>query len=183
MKTKLMIVALSAGLVFAGTAKVSMEKAALVSSKGKVDLVVESEKDVYGIGSYNHAALPVLANDLLDHKVADISPSIKSFTPEHFELGMIDAGNLIPTLKNIDLTYKINGIFSFTIDGFPILGEWPQVKGFWSAEAVWITHAGGVGKIMAQWLAYGDPGIDTHEMDVSRFHPHNMDKNYIDIRV
>ena len=140
------------------------------------------EKDVYGIGSYNHAALPVLANDLLDHKVADISPSIKSFTPEHFELGMIDAGNLIPTLKNIDLTYKINGIFSFTIDGFPILGEWPQVKGFWSAEAVWITHAGGVGKIMAQWLAYGDPGIDTHEMDVSRFHPHNMDKKYIDIR-
>ena len=49
MKTKLMILALSASMIFAGTAKVSMEKTALVSSKGKVDLVVESDKDVYGI--------------------------------------------------------------------------------------------------------------------------------------
>jgi len=49
MKTKLMILALSASMIFAGTAKVSMEKAVLVSSKGKVDLVVESDKDVYGI--------------------------------------------------------------------------------------------------------------------------------------
>ena len=49
MKTKLMIIGLSASMIFAGTAKVSMEKAALVSSKGKVDLVVESDKDVYGI--------------------------------------------------------------------------------------------------------------------------------------
>ena len=49
MKTKLMILALSASMIFAGTAKVSMEKAALVSSKGKVDLVVESDKDIYGI--------------------------------------------------------------------------------------------------------------------------------------
>ena len=49
MKTKLMILALSASMIFAGTAKVSMEKAALVSSKGKVDLVVESDQDIYGI--------------------------------------------------------------------------------------------------------------------------------------
>jgi hypothetical protein len=60
MKTKLMIVALSASLMFAGTAKVSMEKATLISSKGKVDLVVESDKDVYGIQfdlKYNPAEL------------------------------------------------------------------------------------------------------------------------------
>ena len=140
------------------------------------------QEDVYGIGSYNHPALPVSANELLDYEMAPVSPSIKSFTPEHFEAGRVDTGDLLPVLKDIELTYKINGIFSFTIDGFPILGEWPQVKGFWSAEAVWITHAGGVGKIMAQWLDSGDPGIDTHEMDVARFHPHNMDEKYIDIR-
>ena len=140
------------------------------------------QEDVYGIGSYNHPALPVSANELLDYEMAPVSPSIKSFTPEHFEAARVDTGDLLPVLKDIKLTYKINGIFSFTIDGFPILGEWPQVKGFWSAEAVWITHAGGVGKIMAQWLDSGDPGIDTHEMDVARFHPHNMDEKYIDIR-
>jgi hypothetical protein len=50
MKTKLMILALSASMVFAGTAKANVNaKAALVSSKGKIDLVVESDKDIYGI--------------------------------------------------------------------------------------------------------------------------------------
>jgi hypothetical protein len=49
MKTKLMILALSASMIFAKTTNVSMVETALVSSKGKVDLVVESDKDVYGI--------------------------------------------------------------------------------------------------------------------------------------
>jgi len=70
MKTKLMIMALSAGLVFAGTAKVSMQKAALVSSKGTVDLVVESEREVHGIQfdlKYNPAELSFNdAESLLD---------------------------------------------------------------------------------------------------------------------
>ena len=43
----------------------------------------------------------------------------------------------------------VRGLFSFTPDGFSLLGESPDVRGFWSAEAVWITHAGGVGRAMA----------------------------------
>ena len=70
MKTKLMIMALSAGLIFASTAKVSMQKAALVSSKGTVDLVVESEREVHGIQfdlKYNPAELSFNgAESLLD---------------------------------------------------------------------------------------------------------------------
>ena len=70
MKTKLMIMALSAGLVFSGTAKVSMQKAALVSSKGTVDLVVESDKEVHGIQfdlKYNPAELSLInAESLLN---------------------------------------------------------------------------------------------------------------------
>ena len=60
MKTKLMILAVSASMLLAGTAQVSMEKASLVSSKGKVDLVVESNNDIYGIQfdlKYNPAEL------------------------------------------------------------------------------------------------------------------------------
>ena len=80
------------------------------------------------------------------------------------------------------LTRKFNGLFSFTTDSFPILGEAPQVKGFWSAQAVWITQAGGVGRAVAEWIVNGDPGIDLRECDIARFHPHDYNRNYIRAR-
>ena len=49
MKTKLIILALSVSMILAGTAKVSMEKAALVSSKGKVEPVVMDVTDLKSI--------------------------------------------------------------------------------------------------------------------------------------
>ena len=145
-------------------------------------MYLRQEADHYGIGSYRHEPLLVEADDLLSHDEALDQPAIMPFTRSHFEEGRMAAGELIPALKNVGLAYKINGIFSFTNDGFPILGEWPQVKGFWSAEAVWITHAGGVGKAMAEWLVEGVPTLDLHECDVTRFHPHHLTKSYIAAR-
>ena len=82
----------------------------------------------------------------------------------------------------MELTRRLNGIFSFTNDGFPVLGESPQVRGFWSAQAVWITHAGGVGKAVAEWIANGEPNTDLHECDIRRFHPHALSRPYIRAR-
>ena len=100
----------------------------------------------YGIGSYNHEPLLVDADDILDHEDAPIAPAETEFTPKHFERAAAAAGELLPGLKGVGLTRKFNGMFSFTTDGFPVLGESPQVRGFWSAQAVWITQAGGVGQ-------------------------------------
>ena len=55
----------------------------------------------------------------------------------------------------------MNGLFSFTPDGGSLLGESREVRGFWIAEAVWITHAIGVGKVMAEWMTDGVPSIDS----------------------
>ena len=147
-----------------------------------LSMYFRQEADHYGIGSYRHEPLLVDADDLLSHDEAPDQPAIMPFTPDHFEVGRVAAGELMPALEDIELTYKINGIFSFTNDGFPILGEWPEVKGFWSAEAVWITHAGGVGKAMAEWLEEGVPTLDLHEGDVTRFHPHHLTKSYVAAR-
>jgi glycine cleavage system aminomethyltransferase T len=73
-------------------------------------------------------------------------------------------------------------MFSFTTDGFPVLGESPQVKGFWSAQAVWITHSGGVGKAVAEWIVDGQAGVDLRESDIARFHPHASSREYVRAR-
>ncbi len=139
--------------------------------------------DSYGIGSYNHEPLLVDAEDILSHDRAPIMPSVREFTPEHFAKARQAANELMPALKKTTLVYKINGMFSFTIDGFPILGQWRDIEGLWIAEAIWITHSGGVGKVMAEWMVDGVPSLDLRECDVNRFHPYAFNPAYIKTRV
>ena len=136
----------------------------------------------YGIGSYRHEPLLMDADDIPDHDNASVPPAEMPFTPSHFETAMTAAGELLPGLKGVGLTRKFNGVFSFTTDGFPILGESPQVGGFWSAQAVWITHAGGVGKAVAEWIVNGEPTTDLRESDIRRFHPHALSRPYVRAR-
>ena len=128
--------------------------------------------DRYGIGSYRHEPLPVRPDDLVSPDDAKLSPSIMEFTPEHFTVARDAADELLPALKNAGLEYRINGLFSFTPDGLPLLGESADVRGLWVAEAVWITHGGGVGQAVAEWMDSGASQIDLGDADLNRFGPH-----------
>ena len=138
--------------------------------------------EAIGIGSYRHEPLVVEADDILDHGEAPIAPAEMPFTPSHFESAMAAAREALPSLEGAGLTRKFNGLFSFTTDGFPVLGESPRVRGFWSAQAVWITHAGGVGKAVAEWIVNGEPTTDLRECDIRRFHPHALSRPYVRAR-
>lgn len=140
------------------------------------------ERESLGIGSYLHEPLIVDAEDILDPAAAPIAPAEMTFTADHFKAAYDAAGEVMPALKSAGLNRKFNGLFSFNQDGFPILGEAPQLRGFWSAQAVWITHAGGVGKAVAEWIVNGEPTIDLHECDIARFHPHAYDRSYVNTR-
>ena len=140
------------------------------------------EGESIGIGSYLHEPLLVDASDLPDRAVAGMPPAEMPFPPAHFEAALTATGELMPSLKDVELTRRLNGIFSFTNDGFPVLGESPQLPGFWSAQAVWITHAGGVGKAVAEWIVNGEPSTDLHECDIRRFHPHALSRPYVRAR-
>ena len=140
------------------------------------------EGDCYGIGSYRHEPLLVEAADLLDYDAAPIAPAELPFRPQHFAKARQAAGELMPGLKGAGLTRRLNGIFSFTTDGFPVLGESLQIAGFWSAQAVWITHAGGVGKAVAEWIVDGELSSDLRECDIRRFHQHAYDRSYVRTR-
>ena len=137
--------------------------------------------ECYGIGSYQHEPLLVDAGDIPAHGETS-TPAEMAFTPQHFEKALAAMGEVLPCLKGAELTRRLNGLFSFTTDGFPVLGESPQVRGFWSAQAVWITHAGGVGQAVAEWLVHGEPGVDLRECDIRRFHPHARTRPYVRTR-
>jgi glycine cleavage system aminomethyltransferase T len=79
----------------------------------------------------------------------------------------------------VGVKYAINGLLSLTPDGMPCLGETPEVKGLWSAAAIWIKEAPGIAKCIAQWMTDGAPEIDPHASDVARFYPHHRTKKHI----
>ena len=62
-------------------------------------------------------------------------------------------------------------MFCFTPDAGSIVGESAKVRGFWVCEAVWVTHGGGMGQQVAEWMATGEPSYDLAEADANRFYP------------
>ena len=76
-----------------------------------------------------------------------------------------------PALEKAGLKQIINGPFTFTPDGNPLVGPVPEVRNYWAACGVLagFSQGGGVGLALANWMIDGDPGMDTWAMDVARF--------------
>ena len=79
------------------------------------------------------------------------------------------------------MRYAINGLLSLTCDGNPILGE-SEVRGLWTAAAVWIKEGPGVGRAVAEWMTHGHSEIDIHHSDIARFHDHQMRREHTRLR-
>jgi glycine/D-amino acid oxidase-like deaminating enzyme len=131
-------------------------------------------RDHYGVGSYQHRPMPVSPDEILRYGEADVFPSVMQFTPEDFEPARRDAQDLLPALRSAEIREAMNGLFSFTPDGMPLIGESREARGFWVAEAVWITHAMGVSRAVAEWMTSGVPSVDLRECDIHRFEPYAL---------
>ncbi len=129
-------------------------------------------KDAYGIGSYKHE--PLLVDPY--HVGAD---AMRPFTEEDFDVAQKASEQLLPAMQGKDYPTKFNGMFAFTIDGYPIMGPAAHLENFWTAIGVWVTHSGGVGKAIAEWMDAGEPSVDVHEADINRFHEYARSKHYV----
>lgn len=90
----------------------------------------------------------------------------------------------VPSLRDGEIVELTNGPESFTPDGEFILGE-SHVRGFFVAagfNAHGIVGAGGMGRIMAEWIADGQPSLDTWQMDIRRFGDHYQNREYTEAR-
>jgi glycine cleavage system aminomethyltransferase T/glycine/D-amino acid oxidase-like deaminating enzyme len=153
-------------------------------------LYFRTHGDSLGLGSYNHEALSV-DPDAMGKNSEESQASVHSFTSEHWEKATHPDrekspkqafDELLPATKDVEYEATENGIFVFTPDGMPAIGP-THVDGLWSALAIWWTHSGGYGKIIAEWMENGVPRlpsgpVDTGGVHVRRFSPHAGEKNY-----
>ncbi|MEV6429191.1 FAD-dependent oxidoreductase [Nocardia sp. NPDC051463] len=133
------------------------------------DLYFREHLDRIGIGYYGHKPMPVDMSTLAAVTAGTTMPSMLSFTDEDFAPAWHESMELLPALGDSKVEEGFNGIFSFTPDGFSIMGEHRELAGFWVAEAVWVTHSAGVAKATAEWIIDGAPQTDVHECDLYRF--------------
>lgn len=136
----------------------------------------------FGMGNYNHVPLVVEPERIRERRHPGDEPSKHPFTPEHFAEPFARLGEVFPMVKDKPVVDAFNGMFSFTPDGMPIVGPHPEVEGLWLGEAVWVTHAGGVGRALAEWMTSGAPSLDLREADVSRFHTYALTRSYVRAR-
>src|ERR671919_711045 len=126
------------------------------------------------VGSYAHRPILHDPDEIPSIEEAALSPTELPFTQDDFTLQMEHALELMPEIvgdESVGIKYAINGLLSLTPDGLPILGETPEVKGLWSAAAVWIKEGPGVARGVAEWMTHGEPEIDLQASDIARFYP------------
>ncbi|MGI9254646.1 MAG: NAD(P)/FAD-dependent oxidoreductase, partial [Thermomicrobiales bacterium] len=103
------------------------------------DLYFRQRDDHFAVGSYQHEPVLVEAESIRAHGEPDDMPATNPFNPDTFGDAWADARRLLPFLKDVGEQEALNGMFSFTPDGMPLLGESAHLRGFWSAMAIWIT--------------------------------------------
>jgi dimethylglycine dehydrogenase len=76
-----------------------------------------------------------------------------------------------PSLNAAGIRRVVNGPFTFTPDGNPLVGPLPGLRNCWVACGVMAGFAqgGGVGLCLAEWMIQGEPQSDVFAMDIARF--------------
>ena len=77
---------------------------------------------------------------------------------------------------------SFNGLLSVTADAGSLIGESPEVRGFWLCEAVWVKDGPGCARLCAEAMVNGKTQVDMHSFDISRFYPHQKEKEYVKTR-
>ena len=86
-----------------------------------------------------------------------------------------------PCLNEVGIKRWINGAFTFTPDGNPLVGPVPGLRNYWTACGVMagFSQGGGVGLSLAQWMIEGEPGSDIYGMDVARYGRFASNRRYL----
>ncbi len=101
---------------------------------------------------------------------------------DHLDPFIALAARRLPLLNSVGIQLFFNGPESFTPDDRYILGEAPEVGGYWVAagfNSVGFQSGPGVGRAMADWIVDGHPPMDLSEVDIRRFSPFQVNRKYL----
>jgi glycine cleavage system aminomethyltransferase T len=77
---------------------------------------------------------------------------------------------------------SFNGLLSVTPDAGSLIGESPEVRGFWLCEAVWVKDGPGCARLCAELMINGKTQVDMHSFDIARFYPAQKEKDFVKTR-
>jgi glycine cleavage system aminomethyltransferase T/glycine/D-amino acid oxidase-like deaminating enzyme len=154
------------------------------------DLLVYYREDGAGLvmGGYERQSAPAFLPDGtggLDRIPSDFNGRLLEDDPDRFEEIATNSKRRVPAMAEVKITKLINGPEAFTPDNEFCLGE-SEVAGLFIAAgfcAHGLAGAGGIGKVVAEWIAEGEPSLDLWEMDVRRFGAQYRSPSYTHARI
>ncbi|NIP16211.1 MAG: FAD-dependent oxidoreductase [Pseudomonadales bacterium] len=130
------------------------------------------------VGCFESTAKPLAPESLPDDFAFEELP----FDLEHFAPYLQNAIDRLPALGETGIRTWFNGPESFTPDGRYIVGPLSEIRGLFAAcgmNSIGIQSAGGIGQVMARWVAEGRPPMDLWEVDARRFLPFQNETGYL----
>ncbi len=119
--------------------------------------------------------------DLLEKGESHWSPSQRDLEMEQIMEPLERAMELTPILGELGWNerHSFNGLLQVTADGGPSVGESPNTRGLWYAEAVWVKDAPGIAKVLVDIMTDGTTDLDIHSIDIARYYPLQKTPEYI----
>jgi glycine cleavage system aminomethyltransferase T/glycine/D-amino acid oxidase-like deaminating enzyme len=154
------------------------------------DLLIYYREDGGGLvmGGYERQSEPAFLPDgtaELDRIPPDFNGRLLEDDWDRFAEITENSKKRVPVMDEVTITRLINGPEGFTPDNEFCLGE-TEVLGLFVAAgfcAHGLAGAGGIGKVMAEWIAEGEPSVDLWEMDVRRFGAQYRSPGYTHARI
>ena len=131
------------------------------------EIYLRQERQGVLLGTYEHNGTPWSAKTTPWDFPAELLPPNLDRIAGNLEIGF----KHFPALENVGIKRVINGPFTFSPDGNPLVGPVRELRNFWVACGVMagFSQGGGVGLALAGWMINGDPGFDIWAMDVARY--------------
>ena len=150
--------------------------APVMASLRDPDNLIYFRQEVQGLlmGGYERTSKPwKTSRESLDEIPQNFNNMLLPEDWDRFEEIAANSQMRVPKMGEIGIKSFINGPEAFTPDNEFCLGE-TEVGGFYVAAgycAHGIAGAGGIGKVMAEWIVGNEPPMDLWHMDIRRFGP------------
>uniref|UniRef100_A0A3Q1B1X3 Sarcosine dehydrogenase, mitochondrial n=1 Tax=Amphiprion ocellaris TaxID=80972 RepID=A0A3Q1B1X3_AMPOC len=123
--------------------------------------------DALSVGGYEHN--PIFWDEVSDKFAFSLFDLDWDVFMQHIE----GAINRVPVLEQTGIKSTVCGPESFTADHKPLMGEAPEVRGYFLGcgfNSAGMMLGGGCGRELAHWVIHGRPEKDMYGYDIRRFH-------------
>lgn len=157
----------------------------LVAMQGEIPLIVDLEGFTYTRQEQKGLLLGIYERDF-KHWHMEGAPWDFGIELIQEDLGRIEhelglGFQRFPCLNEAGVKRWVNGAFTFSPDGNPLVGPVRGLRNYWVACGVMagFLQGGGVGKSLAEWMISGAPQADIFGMDIARYGDFASNREYI----